>query len=173
MTLSSSPENDLADALGLASTQDGAEADLLIISGSQGDRILLREYERRITPAARRWVPCICTNPDKLMLTAAGTRPGAGAIAALYEELGGPVTWIGKPYPGIYAAAARLVGSPAPRDVLCVGDSVEHDVVGARRFGAATALVKTGVLADLSEAELASEFARHGVVPDAVFDCLA
>jgi FMN phosphatase YigB (HAD superfamily) len=40
-----------------------------------------------------------------------------------------------QPYPGIYAAATRLVGSPAPHDVLCIGDSVEHDIVGARRFG--------------------------------------
>jgi HAD superfamily hydrolase (TIGR01459 family) len=173
LTLSSSPENDLADALGLTSTQDGAEADLLIISGSQGDRIPLSEYERRIAPAARRWAPCICTNPDRLMLTSNGAHPGAGAIADLYEALGGTVTWIGKPYPGIYAAAARLVGSPAPRDVLCIGDSIEHDIVGARRFGAAAALVRTGILADLSEAELAAEFAKHGVVPDAVLAGLA
>jgi HAD superfamily hydrolase (TIGR01459 family) len=173
LTLSSSPENDLADALGLASTQDAAEADLLIISGSQGDRIPLREYERRIAPAAQRWAPCVCTNPDRLMLTSEGAHPGAGAIAALYEELGGVVTWIGKPYHSIYAAAARLVGSPAPHDVLCIGDSVEHDIVGARRFGAAAALVRTGVLADFSEVELASEFARHGVVPDAVLADLA
>ena len=173
MTLSSSPENDLSDALGLASTQDGAEADLLIISGSQADRIPLSEYERLIAPAARRSAPCVCTNPDRLMLTSGGTHPGAGAIGALYEDLGGAVTWIGKPYPGIYASAARLVGSPAPHDVLCIGDSVEHDIVGARRFGAAAALVRTGILANLSEVELATEFAKHGVVPDVVLGGLA
>jgi HAD superfamily hydrolase (TIGR01459 family) len=169
MTLSSSNEHDLADALGLMSTEDGAEADLLIISGSQGDRIRLGEYERRIVPAARRGAPCVCTNPDKLMLTSEGTHPGAGAIAALYEEHGGAVTWIGKPYPGIYAAAARLVGISDPSAVLCVGDSVEHDIVGARRFGAAAALIRTGILADLSESELAAEIGRHGVAPDLIF----
>jgi ribonucleotide monophosphatase NagD (HAD superfamily) len=102
------------------------------------------------------------------MLVSGGTYPGAGAIAALYEEFGGAVTWIGKPYPGIYEAAARLVGSPAPGEVVCVGDSVEHDIVGARRFGAAAALVRTGILANLSEAELAIECARHGVAPDMI-----
>jgi HAD superfamily hydrolase (TIGR01459 family) len=168
MTVSSSDEHDLADALGLTSTQDGAEADLLIVSGSQGDRVPLSEYQRRIAPAARRHAPCVCTNPDKLMLTSKGTHPGAGAIASLYEELGGGVTWIGKPHPGIYTAAARLVGSPAAREVLCIGDSVEHDIVGARRFGAAAALVRTGILADLSEAELAAECAKHGVTPDVI-----
>ena len=158
LTISSSQETDFADALGLATTEDSAEADLLIVSGSQSDRISLSEYERRIAPAARRRAPCICTNPDKLMLTPGGDYPGAGAIAALYEALGGAVTWIGKPYPAIYAAAAHFVGSPAPREVLCIGDSIEHDIVGARRFGAAAALVRTGILAGLSEAELAASW---------------
>lgn len=173
MTLSTSDEHDLADELGFSVVHDGAEADLLVISGSQAGRISLSEYERRIEPAARRRVLCLCTNPDKLMLTSEGTHPGAGAIATLYEKLGGTVSWIGKPYPGIYAAAARLVGASEPREVLCVGDSIEHDIVGAHRFGAAAALVRTGILANLSEEELAIECAKHGVAPDAIFADLA
>jgi HAD superfamily hydrolase (TIGR01459 family) len=68
MTIAASSARELADSLGLISTDDAAEADLLIISGSQADRISLNEYERRIAPAARRGAPCICTNPDKQML---------------------------------------------------------------------------------------------------------
>ncbi len=60
-------------------------------------------------------------------------RAGAGAIASLYEELGGKVTWIGKPYPAIYRHAARLIGSP--QRILCIGDSAEHDVAGGRNAG--------------------------------------
>ncbi|WP_158816277.1 TIGR01459 family HAD-type hydrolase [Methylocapsa sp. S129] len=168
LTISSSSEHDLADALGFTIAHDGAQADLVIISGSQGDRVSLDAYERQIAPAARRQTPCLCTNPDKLMLTSEGTHPGAGAIAALYEQRGGVVRWIGKPYPEIYAVAARLVGSPAPNEVLCIGDSIEHDIVGAHRFGAAAALVRTGILADLSESELAIECAKHGVAPDVI-----
>jgi HAD superfamily hydrolase (TIGR01459 family) len=168
MTISSSGEHDLADGLGLTIVDDGMQADLLIISGSEGDRVSLAQYERWIEPAARRHARCLCTNPDKLMLTSSGTHPGAGAIAELYEALGGVVSWIGKPYPAIYAAAARLVGSPEPQQVLCIGDSVEHDIVGARRFGAAAALVRTGILANLSERELAAECAKHGVAPDLI-----
>jgi HAD superfamily hydrolase (TIGR01459 family) len=168
MTLSTSGEHELADALGFTHTDEGARTDLLIVSGSQADRISLAEYERKIAPAAIRRVPCLCTNPDMLMLTGRGVHPGAGAIAALYEKLGGAVTWVGKPYPGIYTAAGRLVGSPQPAEVLCIGDSVEHDIVGARRFGAAAALVRTGILASLSEPELAAECAKHGVTPDVI-----
>ena len=168
MTLSSSNEHDLANDLGFTIAYDGARADLLIVSGSQADHVSLEEYERQMAAAARRGALCLCTNPDRLMLTSGGTYPGAGAIAALYEKLGGVVSWIGKPYPGIYAAAARLVGSPTPREVLCIGDSIEHDIVGAHRFGAAAMLMRTGILAEMSEAELAIECARHGVAPDMI-----
>jgi ribonucleotide monophosphatase NagD (HAD superfamily) len=100
------------------------------------------------------------------LLDGGTVHPGAGAIADLYQKLGGSVTWIGKPYPDIYLAAARLVGAPSPNDVLCVGDSIEHDVVGARRFGAFAALLRTGVLSSLSDGELVAECARHFVMPD-------
>ncbi|MDQ0395674.1 TIGR01459 family HAD-type hydrolase [Labrys monachus] len=168
LTLSSSDEHDLADAAGFSITEHGADADLVIIGGSQGDRVPLDAYERQLGPAAARGVPCLCTNPDRLALGVNGTFPGAGAIAALYASLGGPVTWIGKPHPAIYAAAAALVGSPRPQDILCVGDSVEHDIAGAHRFGAVAALVRTGIHADASEAELVAEFARWGAAPDIV-----
>jgi HAD superfamily hydrolase (TIGR01459 family) len=172
LTLSSSKEHDLADDLGLVSVERGEEADLVIISGSQGDRVSLAEYERRLAPAARRGVPCVCTNPDKLMLTSRGVFPGAGAIAEVYERRGGFTHWFGKPHTAIYTAAARLLGSPEPTEVLCLGDSVEHDIVGARRFGAAAMLVRTGILANLDEAELAAECARHGAMPDVVLSSL-
>jgi ribonucleotide monophosphatase NagD (HAD superfamily) len=107
------------------------------------------------------------------MLTASGNAPGAGRIAEIYEELGGAVTWVGKPFPLIYRAAAELAEVQNPRDVLCVGDSVEHDIGGAHAFGAFAALVRTGVLAGLSEKELAGEIGRHGVVPDFVIGSLA
>jgi HAD superfamily hydrolase (TIGR01459 family) len=173
LTMSATGEHQLADDLGFGVAKDGAEADLLIISGSQADRVSLDEYARQLEPAARRRSLCLCTNPDKLMLKSTATYPGAGAIATLYEQLGGQVNWIGKPYPAIYAAAARLVGSPDPSRVLCVGDSVEHDIVGARRFGAAAALVRTGILADFSEAELALECGKHGIMPDLILAGLA
>jgi ribonucleotide monophosphatase NagD (HAD superfamily) len=83
------------------------------------------------------------------------------------------VTWIGKLFPEIYQAAAELSGVQNPRDILCVGDSVEHDIVGAKKFGAFATPVRTGVLAGLSDRELAAEIGRHGAVPDFVIEDLA
>ncbi|CAM5771623.1 haloacid dehalogenase [Labrys miyagiensis] len=171
LTIASSDEHELADSVGLASTDRAEEADLVIIGGSQGETISLDSYAASLAPAARRGIPCLCTNPDRLALGLKGTFPGAGAIAERYETLGGPVTWIGKPHPAIYAAAARLAGQ-TPGNILCVGDSVEHDIVGAHRFGARAALVRTGIHADFEEAELVAEFARHGVAPDVILSGL-
>jgi HAD superfamily hydrolase (TIGR01459 family) len=144
-----------------------------VIAGSQADKVSLDDYRAALAPAARRGTPCMCVNPDKLMLTAAGNAPGAGRIAEIYEELGGAVTWVGKPFLEIYRAAAELARVENPRDVLCVGDSVEHDIAGANRFGAFAALVRTGILAGLSDKELAAEIGRHGALPDYVIRNLA
>ena len=58
----------------------------------------------------------------------------AGAIARLYEDIGGAVTILGKPHAPIFRAAAASVGL-LPKDVLHVGDDAELDVVGALDAG--------------------------------------
>jgi HAD superfamily hydrolase (TIGR01459 family) len=171
--ISSGRDNEFALALGLVPAARSEDADLVIIAGSQADKVSLDDYRAMLAPAARRGTPCMCVNPDKLMLTAAGNAPGAGRIAEIYEELGGVVTWVGKPFPEIYRAAAELSRVEDPRDVLCVGDSVEHDIAGANRFGAFAALVRTGILAGLSDKELAAEIGRHEALPDYVIRNLA
>jgi HAD superfamily hydrolase (TIGR01459 family) len=171
--ISSGGGDEFASALGLASAAQSGEADLVIIAGSRADHLSLDDYRRLLAPAARRGAPCVCVNPDKLMLTAAGNAPGAGRIAEIYQELGGDVTWIGKPFSEIYHSAANLSGVEDRRDILCVGDSLEHDIVGAHTFGAFAALVRTGLLTGVSDKELSAEIGRHGVAPDFVIENLA
>lgn len=171
--VSSDGRDELSAELGLLPASNSSEADLVIIAGSQADRISLDGYRKLLAPGAERGAPCVCFNPDRLMLTAAGAAPGAGRIAELYQELGGEVTWIGKPFPEIYRAAAELAGVEDPRDILCVGDSVEHDIAGANGFGAFAALVRTGILAGFSREELAGEIGRRRAVPDYVVESLA
>lgn len=154
------------DGLDLAVVETGAEADLVLISGSEGDQYPLAHYDRLIRAAAANGVPCFCTNPDKIMLTSSGPCFGAGRIAERYEELGGTVRWIGKPFPDIYRSALAMLGDPPPSSVVCVGDSLEHDIAGARGAGLAGCLVRSGILAELSPEDLATEMAAHDAVPD-------
>ncbi len=154
------------EGLPLTLVETGEEADIVLLSASEGDRFDLDHYRRMLQPAAARGVRCLCTNPDKIMLTSVGPRFGAGRIAELYSELGGEVSWIGKPFPDIYAAALDMLGAPDPARVVCVGDSIEHDIAGGQGAGLRTALVMTGVLETSSEAERDRLFAEHGAVPD-------
>lgn len=152
--------------LPLTLVETGEEADIVLLSASEGDRFDLDHYRRLLQPAAARGARCLCTNPDKIMLTSVGPRFGAGRIAELYAELGGAVTWIGKPFPEIYAAALDMLGNPDPVRVVCVGDSIEHDISGGQGAGLRTALVMTGVLETSSQTEREKLFAEHGAIPN-------
>ena len=101
-----------------------------------------------------RRLPALCANPDLLMLTESGQQPAPGAIARLYETLGGRVVYVGKPHAFIYAIASRGLAGVEPRRILALGDSPAHDVAGAAQAGFATALVKTGLSAGRDDDEL-------------------
>jgi HAD superfamily hydrolase (TIGR01459 family) len=151
--------------LPLTLVETGSEADFVLITGSDGDRLPLQHYRALLAPAAERRLPCLCANPDTVMVLPDGTAYGAGRIAALYAALGGPVTWIGKPHPEIYRfaleEAARLRPLPPPERIIGIGDSLAHDVAGARRAGFAAALVTTGIHAGDTPAALAAAMAAH------------
>jgi HAD superfamily hydrolase (TIGR01459 family) len=125
---------------GITFVSDPKDAEVILILGSNAPRVSLDQYRKLLEGLT---LPAVCCNPDKLMITPQGLVPAPGAIAALYEEMGGRVTWIGKPHPQIYAEAARLIGNS--KRILCIGDSAEHDVAGGRAAGFQTLLVMQGV----------------------------
>jgi HAD superfamily hydrolase (TIGR01459 family) len=125
---------------GVIFVEEPDDAEIILILGSNAPETALAQYKHFF---AEQTLPAICCNPDKLMLTPQGLQPAPGAIAALYEEMGGQVTWIGKPHACIYAHALNLLGYP--KRVLCIGDSAEHDVAGGKAAGLSTLLVTTGV----------------------------
>ena len=166
LLISREGDRSAVEGLPLTLVDNSADAGIVLLTASEGDRYDLDYYRRLLGAAAARGVECICTNPDKIMLTASGPRFGAGRIADLYAEMGGPVTRLGKPFPEIYVAALAMLDNPDPDGVVCIGDSIEHDIVGGRRAGLASALVATGILENASSAERARLFAEHGASPD-------
>jgi HAD superfamily hydrolase (TIGR01459 family) len=130
----------------IAFVQRPQDAEIMLILGSNAPATSLQQYEKRLRNVS---LPAVCCNPDKLMMTAQGLQPAPGAIAEIYERLGGTVTWIGKPFPGIYHHALDILDRP--ERVLCIGDSVEHDIAGGAGAGLATLLVQQGVSHGLAE----------------------
>lgn len=99
----------------------------------------------------------IGTNGDATLPTEKGFAPGTGSIlAALRTATGRDPRLIGKPGPLMYASAARTLAT-RPETTLMIGDRIDTDIVGARRFGMQTALVLTGVTT--------AEEAQSGAVP--------
>ena len=174
LVLSRGADAEALDGLDLERTEDAATADLVLLLGSEADRTGLEACRDRLAPAAHRGILCLCANPDRAMVLADGrVAPAAGRIAELYEEMGGPVLWIGKPGAAIYEAAFAMLqpmlgGAVDRRRIWAVGDSIEHDVAGAAAQGCRSLLVLTGLMADRRDATLAEEVARWGATPDAV-----
>jgi HAD superfamily hydrolase (TIGR01459 family) len=169
-TISSGGDSNLADRLGLVATDTAGDADVVIISGSEAEHISIQQYRDIVRPAADRNVPCYCTNPDIHKLHAGKIVPGAGSVAKVYEEMGGTVTWLGKPFPEIYSYAINIAGITDLRRVLCIGDSIEHDILGAKRSALTSVLVRTGILADKDERELAKISAQSSAYPNYLLD---
>jgi len=117
-----------------------SNAQLAIVLGTDYPKTSMEDYRFILRDIN---IPMLCGNPDLFNVGPGGLSPGPGQIAKLYEEMGGQVTWIGKPFPLIYQAAERAIGYA--RKILCIGDSLEHDIQGGIGMGYDTLLVQTGV----------------------------
>jgi HAD superfamily hydrolase (TIGR01459 family) len=155
------------------------DAEAVACTGLNSDRTETAEDYRPVLKAARRRdLAFVCANPDLAVHVGDDLLPCAGAIAALYETLGGRVYWAGKPHPSAYgtafAEAAAVRGSAVrPDQVLAIGDSIRTDLGAAAGAGVDALFIASGIHRDesmeagrLSDAGLARLFGGSG--PSAV-----
>jgi HAD superfamily hydrolase (TIGR01459 family) len=128
-----------------------AEAQALVVTGLVDDANETAEsYRPLLERALGRGLPLLCANPDLLVEIDGVPYACAGAIAEIYERMGGVVVWAGKPYKVAYerafAEAVRVRGAPVPREtVLAIGDAVRTDLAGASRAGIDALFVASGI----------------------------
>jgi len=134
----------LLEGIGLTLVDRVEDADFLAVLGTDAPRRLARDYEPELRAGIARGLPMVCANPDLIRLLPEGTTEAQGALARRYEALGGRVFYHGKPYPAIYDACLEALRCPKEK-VVAIGDSVEHDVLGAARVGIRSALIPGGV----------------------------
>ena len=108
------------------------------------------DYRERFELCVQRGLPMVCANPDRVVQRGNKLIYCAGALADLYEELGGEVFMCGKPYAPIYAstlaAAQRLAGKPLDRArLLAIGDGIPTDVKGGNGQGLDVLFVASGI----------------------------
>ncbi|HUQ53454.1 MAG TPA: TIGR01459 family HAD-type hydrolase, partial [Gammaproteobacteria bacterium] len=132
------------EGIGLEFVDRIEDADFLAVLGIDSPQRSLPDYEAELTAGARKDLPMVCANPDIARLTPNGLVDAQGVLAVRYEALGGRVAFHGKPYAAIYRSCLAALECAAER-VLMVGDSVDHDVLGAQRAGIASALIPGAV----------------------------
>jgi len=99
---------------------------------AQADPEVLRP---QLLLAKQNGLKLLCANPD-IVVDRGGVRDWcAGAVAALYEEMGGESLYFGKPRPAIYDLArtrlANVGGTIDPSRILAIGDGIGTDIKGA------------------------------------------
>ncbi len=153
------------------------DAETVVCAGFYDDETETPEhYRATLTGLAKRKIPFICANPDLVVERGHRLIPCAGAIAKLYEELGGEARIAGKPYVAIYRAAlteAKAVRGPLDLSrVIAVGDGMPTDVKGAQDAGFDLLYISAGIHAQeymnesrTDEAKLAAFLKKEGASP--------
>lgn len=105
------------------------------------------DYHTRLFLARERKLKLLCANPDVVVDLGEKRLYCAGALAELYEGLGGEVLYFGKPHAPIYDLARRRLGLDDPARVLAVGDGIATDIAGAAGEGIDAIFVTGGLAA--------------------------
>ncbi len=138
------------------------------------------DYRALLARFAEKNAPMVCANPDITVERGSKTIYCAGALAALYETLGGHVAYAGKPHTPIYEMAFARVSELAGRKVdatetLAIGDGIATDIKGAAKNGIASVFVAGPMIAarGLSQETLAPLFRDITPLPRLVLPELA
>ena len=102
--------------------------------------------------AREKGLKLLCANPDIIVDRGEEREWCAGALAALYTEMGGESLYFGKPHPPIYDLARRRMAALG-HDVetarfIAIGDGIRTDVLGAIGEGIDSLFITGGLAAE-------------------------
>ena len=155
------------------------DASAIICTGLFSDEVEKPDdYRELLSELATRRLPFICANPDIVVERGDRMIWCAGALARLYEQLGGAVSMAGKPHPPIYELAYRkmkaIAGRPIDKsNLLAIGDGLPTDIAGGEKFGSDVLYISGGIHAAEyggadapNEAKLQEFLKVNGAAPD-------
>lgn len=108
------------------------------------------DYRELLGEALSRELEFICVNPDVKVRIGDKIVYCGGALAQLYEKMGGRVVYSGKPHDPIYRLSRawlhEVLGHvPEVERVLCIGDNIFTDLLGAQEQGYDCLFIQDGV----------------------------
>jgi len=128
-----------------------SEAQALVCTGLDNDVTETVDTYRPLLEAAHaRTLPFVCANPDLVVDVGGRLYPCAGALAEVYERMGGSVFWAGKPHAialaTAHAAAERIRGETVARArILVIGDALRTDLAAAENAGLDALFIGAGI----------------------------
>ena len=149
------------------------EADYVVCTGLfDDDHEVPEDYRATLETMLARNMPMVCANPDIIVHRADVLLYCSGALAQMYQAMGGATILAGKPYAPVYEMALKLSGRPKGR-VLAIGDAMATDMLGARGQNIDGLFVTNGIHRDvlhrendvLLPAALKDFLASHDFVP--------
>ncbi|MBN9887548.1 TIGR01459 family HAD-type hydrolase [Salipiger abyssi] len=152
------------------------EAEGIVCTGpfdAQADPATLRP---QFLYAKQMGLKLLCANPDIVVDRGDKREWCAGALAALYTEMGGESLYFGKPHPPIYDLARRRLFEVAPDladpSILAIGDGVKTDILGAQGEDIDSLFITGGLAAEETrtdehphEEALLAFLGREGITP--------
>jgi HAD superfamily hydrolase (TIGR01459 family) len=125
-----------------------AQASGIVCTGLADDRTETPDdYRAALLMAKTLGLPMLCANPDITVHVAGQLLYCAGALAAEYEKMGGTALYFGKPHPPIYDRARARLADMGRFDarILCIGDGINTDILGAGGEGLDALYITSGV----------------------------
>lgn len=144
------------------------DAEVIICTGLFNDEEEQPEdYRGLLEGLSQRDLPMIVANPDLIVERGHKLVPCAGALAAIYADMGGETRYAGKPHSPIYEAALakaqEIRGAEIDRSrIIAVGDGMPTDVRGALSFGLDLLYVSGGIHA--------GEYTQNGMTDETMLN---
>ncbi len=168
----------ITELLKLTETDNIKKADFVLVCGTRRFEDTLNDYIKELDLAYSYNLPLICANPDKVVIRKTGELlVCAGSMAKYYKKKGGLVFQYGKPFIETYKLCYDYLiqknKNIDKNNILCIGDALETDILGANNFGLESLLIANGIHKSqlnphntaLSETHLKKFFDTQKVIP--------
>jgi HAD superfamily hydrolase (TIGR01459 family) len=132
------------------------EAEFISCTGLFEDDETPEDYEDLLKEALARELEFICVNPDIKVRLGDKLVWCGGALAQKYERLGGRVIYSGKPHEPIYRLSRAWIEEvlghvPDVERILCIGDNIFTDLLGAQEQGYDCLFIQDGLHGETAE----------------------
>ncbi|MDX1948967.1 MAG: TIGR01459 family HAD-type hydrolase [Rickettsiales bacterium] len=145
-------DRDILEGLNVTEVSNANEAEFALATGFEGFGSVFEEKKNQVDEALKAGLKLLCANPDFKVVKQTGEEQiCSGLIAKYYEENGGRVIYFGKPYISAYQKCFELMNinlelnSKIKNKVLCIGDSIHTDILGANNCNSSGLFVAGGI----------------------------